>query len=187
MPRDITTTAHRSYRCSDTPRRLRPVPKHCAVQVYGAMKSLASLLPHLFLSMMLTLSLVGQCKDGAHHPAFCRKRIWRRPYFVCALKWRPLYAWPVHVLMAHEPDTLTQTCVLPRRSPAPPTRVRENLHVVLAMSPIGESFRNRTRMYPGLVNCTTIDWFQQWPADALVEVATKFIQDIQVCIGETTG
>eukprot|EP00752_Nemacystus_decipiens_P009956 g8879.t1 len=57
-------------------------------------------------------------------------------------------------------------------------RVRENLHVVLAMSPIGESFRNRTRMYPGLVNCTTIDWFQPWPADALVEVATKFIQDI---------
>lgn len=59
-------------------------------------------------------------------------------------------------------------------------RVRENLHVVLAMSPIGESFRNRTRMYPGLVNCTTIDWFQPWPADALVEVATKFIQDIPV-------
>ncbi|CAM9234067.1 unnamed protein product, partial [Laminaria digitata] len=59
-------------------------------------------------------------------------------------------------------------------------RVRDNLHVVLAMSPIGESFRNRTRMYPGLVNCTTIDWFQQWPADALVEVATKFIQDIPV-------
>ena len=59
-------------------------------------------------------------------------------------------------------------------------RVRDNLHVVLAMSPIGESFRNRTRMYPGLVNCTTIDWFQPWPADALVEVATKFIQDIPV-------
>lgn len=59
-------------------------------------------------------------------------------------------------------------------------RVRENLHVVLAMSPIGENFRNRTRMYPGLVNCTTIDWFQRWPADALVEVATKFIQDIPV-------
>ncbi|CAB1114177.1 unnamed protein product [Ectocarpus sp. CCAP 1310/34] len=59
-------------------------------------------------------------------------------------------------------------------------RVRENLHVVLAMSPIGDSFRNRTRMYPGLVNCTTIDWFQPWPADALVEVATKFIQDISM-------
>lgn len=64
-------------------------------------------------------------------------------------------------------------------------RVRENLHVVLAMSPIGESFRNRTRMYPGLVNCTTIDWFQPWPADALVEVATKFIQDIPVGAGKS--
>ena len=35
-------------------------------------------------------------------------------------------------------------------------RVRSNLHVVLAMSPIGDSLRNRCRMYPGLVNCTTI-------------------------------
>lgn len=60
--------------------------------------------------------------------------------------------------------------------------------MVLAMSPIGDSFRNRTRMYPGLVNCTTIDWFQPWPADALVEVATKFIQDIPVSArGETPG
>jgi P-loop containing dynein motor region D4 len=33
-------------------------------------------------------------------------------------------------------------------------------------------------MYPGLVNCTTIDWFQLWPADALIEVATKFISDV---------
>ncbi|CAM9519888.1 unnamed protein product [Discosporangium mesarthrocarpum] len=59
-------------------------------------------------------------------------------------------------------------------------RVRDNLHVVLAMSPIGEGLRNRTRMYPGLVNCTTIDWFHRWPADALVEVAMQFIQDVQM-------
>ena len=32
-------------------------------------------------------------------------------------------------------------------------RVRANLHVVLAMSPIGENLRNRCRMYPGLVAC----------------------------------
>ena len=53
--------------------------------------------------------------------------------------------------------------------------VRANLHVVLAMSPIGESLRNRCRMYPGLVNCTTIDWFHTWPAEALQEVALKFL------------
>ena len=30
-------------------------------------------------------------------------------------------------------------------------RVRNNLHVVLAVSPIGDTLRNRCRMYPGLV------------------------------------
>lgn len=39
-------------------------------------------------------------------------------------------------------------------------RVRDQLHVVLAMSPIGEAFRNRLRQFPSLVNCCTIDWFQ---------------------------
>lgn len=58
-------------------------------------------------------------------------------------------------------------------------RVRSNLHVVLAMSPIGENLRNRCRMYPGLVNCTTIDWFHTWPAEALQEVATKFLAEVQ--------
>lgn len=58
-------------------------------------------------------------------------------------------------------------------------RVRSNLHVVLAMSPIGESLRNRCRMYPGLVNCTTIDWFHIWPAEALQEVAMKFLASVE--------
>lgn len=39
-------------------------------------------------------------------------------------------------------------------------RVREQLHIVLALSPIGDSFRNRLRKFPSLVNCCTIDWFQ---------------------------
>lgn len=39
-------------------------------------------------------------------------------------------------------------------------RVRNQLHVVLCMSPIGDSFRNRLRKFPSLVNCCTIDWFQ---------------------------
>uniref|UniRef100_A0A1B0B0B8 Dynein heavy chain 3, axonemal n=1 Tax=Glossina palpalis gambiensis TaxID=67801 RepID=A0A1B0B0B8_9MUSC len=36
-------------------------------------------------------------------------------------------------------------------------RVREQLHVALAFSPIGESFKERIRMYPSLINCCTID------------------------------
>jgi dynein heavy chain len=61
-------------------------------------------------------------------------------------------------------------------------RVRANLHVVLAMSPIGDSLRNRCRMYPGLVNCTTIDWFHTWPAEALQEVAMKFLAQVEFAV-----
>eukprot|EP00442_Polarella_glacialis_P024664 CAMPEP_0115137118 /NCGR_PEP_ID=MMETSP0227-20121206/56805_1 /TAXON_ID=89957 /ORGANISM="Polarella glacialis, Strain CCMP 1383" /LENGTH=5027 /DNA_ID=CAMNT_0002544335 /DNA_START=143 /DNA_END=15226 /DNA_ORIENTATION=+ len=52
---------------------------------------------------------------------------------------------------------------------------RKNLHVVICMSPIGQAFRNRLRSFPGLVNCCTIDWFHEWPADALSAVANQFL------------
>ena len=57
--------------------------------------------------------------------------------------------------------------------------VRKNLHIVLAMSPIGDSFRNRCRMYPAFVNCTTVDFFFPWPAAALKEVAMKFLETVE--------
>ncbi|KAH0621601.1 hypothetical protein JD844_023099 [Phrynosoma platyrhinos] len=59
-------------------------------------------------------------------------------------------------------------------------RCRDQLHVVLAMSPIGDAFRNRLRKFPALVNCCTIDWFQSWPSDALQAVATRSLQDIEM-------
>ncbi|DBA03742.1 TPA: hypothetical protein N0F65_004159 [Lagenidium giganteum] len=51
--------------------------------------------------------------------------------------------------------------------------VRQNLHLVLCMSPLGSSFRDRIRMFPSLVNCCTIDWFTEWPAEALQSVAAS--------------
>ncbi|XP_018800561.1 PREDICTED: dynein heavy chain 6, axonemal [Bactrocera latifrons] len=57
-------------------------------------------------------------------------------------------------------------------------RVRNNLHVVLSMSPVGDAFRRRCRMFPSLVNCTTIDWFSNWPTEALYSVALGVLQDI---------
>jgi len=53
---------------------------------------------------------------------------------------------------------------------------RNNLHVVLAMSPVGETLRTRCRNFPGLVNNTVIDWFEPWPEQALHSVATVFLQ-----------
>lgn len=49
--------------------------------------------------------------------------------------------------------------------------VKQNLHIVLCFSYIGDAFRNRVKMFPSLVNCCTIDWFFEWPQDALVSVA----------------
>ncbi|XP_028810290.1 dynein heavy chain 2, axonemal isoform X2 [Denticeps clupeoides] len=57
-------------------------------------------------------------------------------------------------------------------------RVRNNLHIVLCMSPVGDHFRNRIRQYPALVNCTNIDWFSQWPQDALLEVAERYLDGV---------
>ncbi|KAJ3321161.1 Dynein heavy chain 2, axonemal [Blyttiomyces sp. JEL0837] len=59
-------------------------------------------------------------------------------------------------------------------------RVRNNLHVVLCMSPVGDAFRNRLRMFPALVNCTTIDWFSEWPDEALSEVALKYLDNVDL-------
>ncbi|GLC56009.1 hypothetical protein PLESTB_001054700 [Pleodorina starrii] len=57
-------------------------------------------------------------------------------------------------------------------------RCRAYLHLVLCFSPIGDAFRQRLRMFPSLVNCCTIDWFREWPEEALRSVATSFYTDI---------
>ncbi|XP_042770547.1 dynein axonemal heavy chain 2 isoform X3 [Panthera leo] len=59
-------------------------------------------------------------------------------------------------------------------------RVRNNLHIVLCLSPVGNSFRNWIRQYPALVNCTTINWFSEWPHEALLEVAEKYLQGVDL-------
>ena len=59
-------------------------------------------------------------------------------------------------------------------------RCRENLHIILAFSPIGDAFRIRLRQYPSFINCCTIDWFTAWPQDALERVAFKFLETIDM-------
>ncbi|KAJ3118419.1 Dynein heavy chain 7, axonemal [Phlyctochytrium bullatum] len=63
-------------------------------------------------------------------------------------------------------------------------RVKSNLHIVLCMSPIGEAFRSRLRMFSSIINCCTIDWFQAWPEDALQAVAKQFLGELTLT--ETT-
>jgi dynein heavy chain len=56
-------------------------------------------------------------------------------------------------------------------------RVRSNIHVVMCMSPVGDSFRTRLRMFPSFCNCCTIDWFSEWPDEALQHVAMAALTD----------
>lgn len=42
------------------------------------------------------------------------------------------------------------------------------------------NFSNRIRMYPSLVNCTTIDLFADWPHDALLEVGERYLSQIEL-------
>ncbi|XP_039204062.1 dynein heavy chain 12, axonemal isoform X2 [Crotalus tigris] len=63
-------------------------------------------------------------------------------------------------------------------------RCKDNLHVVVAFSPIGDAFRNRLRQFPSLINCCTIDWFQPWPEDALERVAIKFLEKLELTENE---
>lgn len=59
-------------------------------------------------------------------------------------------------------------------------KAKSCLHVVLAMSPIGEDFKRRLRMFPSLVNCCTIDWFLPWPKEALQSVAEHFLNEVEL-------
>ena len=64
------------------------------------------------------------------------------------------------------------------------SRVRDNLHLCLCFSPVGDKFSRRARDFPGLINGCTIDWFLPWPQDALVAVSTKFIGDFQMACSD---
>lgn len=58
-------------------------------------------------------------------------------------------------------------------------KMRKNLKVVLCFSPVGELMRIRSRKFPGIINSTSIDWFHPWPKDALIDVAYKFIGELE--------
>ncbi|XP_052825334.1 dynein beta chain, ciliary isoform X1 [Octopus bimaculoides] len=56
-------------------------------------------------------------------------------------------------------------------------KVRRNLKVVLCFSPVGATLRVRSRKFPAITNCTSINWFHEWPQEALISVSQRFLQE----------
>lgn len=59
-------------------------------------------------------------------------------------------------------------------------RCKQNLHICLCFSPIGSTFRNRLRLYPSMINCCTVDWFDDWPKEALEIIGHKYLDKVDV-------
>ena len=66
-------------------------------------------------------------------------------------------------------------------------QIRKNLHMCLCFSPVGDTFRNRARKFPALVNCTVIDMFQPWPQEALFSVGQKFLSSMDLGSDQERG
>ena len=56
-------------------------------------------------------------------------------------------------------------------------RVRRQLKVVLCFSPVGNTLRVRARKFPALINCSSINWFHEWPETAMISVSERFISE----------
>ncbi|KAL1511811.1 hypothetical protein AB1Y20_005097 [Prymnesium parvum] len=59
------------------------------------------------------------------------------------------------------------------------SRVRANLRLILMFSPVG-AFRSYCRMFPSLISCCTIDWYDSWPEEALRSVADSILGNVDL-------
>lgn len=57
-------------------------------------------------------------------------------------------------------------------------KVRSLVKIVLCFSPVGNTLRVRARRFPALVTCTSINWFYEWPKEALESVSYRFLSGL---------
>ena len=62
-------------------------------------------------------------------------------------------------------------------------RIKKNTHIVLAMSPLSPEFSSRLRMFPAFINCCTLDFFTEWPDEALLGVGRGALEEYVIEFG----
>lgn len=55
--------------------------------------------------------------------------------------------------------------------------IREQLHVIVCMSPACSRFHEIIRDFPSIINACSLDWFHSWPDDGLYAVAQRFLTE----------
>ncbi len=60
------------------------------------------------------------------------------------------------------------------------SKAQKNVHIILCFSPKGVKFKLRAREFPGLISCTTMNWFHDWPKEALIDVGKNFLKKIEL-------
>jgi len=48
---------------------------------------------------------------------------------------------------------------------------------------VGSTLRVRSRKFPAVINSTSINWFHEWPEEALNNVARRFLADVDLLSG----
>lgn len=60
------------------------------------------------------------------------------------------------------------------------TRVRNNLHIMMCMSPVGDRLRFRCRQFPALIDCCSINWFDDWESEAVENVSVRILESTEI-------
>ena len=58
------------------------------------------------------------------------------------------------------------------------SQTREFLHIFFCTSPVGDTLRLRFRKFPSLINCSTLNWFVNWPKEALISCCSKLYSQL---------
>jgi dynein heavy chain len=58
------------------------------------------------------------------------------------------------------------------------SEVARKFHFIFSFSPLHPLFRSRADRFPALFKCTILDFFHPWPKTALIQVARKYLAEI---------